>query len=303
MERLRTGRPASIAPPARYCNAVFVNGAGSCVNGTFDESRLPWAPSRMGIVASLSRLRIGRTGPVELLALVGLGLFLASVGAFDSEDASRNTYPYWVMVLVGGGIVGAMIEPLLWRIPTLAERPGLLAVAQVFCMTPWITVVVWLVSGLYFGQRFSLERYLVLLPPVFVVNIGVVALAVLIRRGAASLEKPVIREAAPPLVMREKLPPKLARADLIAVEAEDHYLRIHTSAGDALILMRLSDAVEALSDRAGFQTHRSWWVARDAVEHARFRQGRGELTLANGLKVPVSRAFAARVKDTEWAAI
>lgn len=257
----------------------------------------------MGVAASLARLRIGRTGPLELIALVGLGVFLASVGAFDSEDAPRNTYPYWIMVLVGGGVVGALIEPLLWRIPALAERPWRLAVAQVFCMTPWITVVVWLVSGWYFSQGFSVGRYLDLLAPVFIINIGVVVLAVLIRRGAASLARPAVREAAPPPLIREKLPPKLARADLIAIEAEDHYLRVHTTLGDALILMRLTDAVEALKDRAGFRTHRSWWVARDAVEHARFRQGRGELTLANGIKVPVSRAFAATVKAADWAAL
>jgi len=103
-------------------------------------------------------------------------------------------------------------------------------------------------------------------------------------------------------VIREKLPPKLARATLIAVEAEDHYLRIHTDAGDALILMRLGDALEALEGRAGMQTHRSWWVAAAAVEHARFARGRGELTLSNGLTVPVSRAWAAAVKAVDWAA-
>jgi DNA-binding LytR/AlgR family response regulator len=34
----------------------------------------------------------------------------------------------------------------------------------------------------------------------------------------------------------------------------------------------------------------------------RSARGRGELTLANGLKVPVSRAYAAAVRDTDWAA-
>lgn len=66
--------------------------------------------------------------------------------------------------------------------------------------------------------------------------------------------------------------------------------------------MRLADAVEALRDRPGFRAHRSWWVARDAVEHARFARGRGELTLSNGLRVPVSRAHAAAIKAVDWAA-
>ena len=95
---------------------------------------------------------------------------------------------------------------------------------------------------------------------------------------------------------------KLKGAEIFAVEAEDHYLRIHTDAGDGLILMRLGDAIDALDGRPGLQTHRSWWVATAAVETAKFARGRGELSLSNGLKVPVSRAYAAAVKAVDWAA-
>ena len=53
-----------------------------------------------------------------------------------------------------------------------------------------------------------------------------------------------------------------AAAELYAIESEDHYLRVHTSAGQELILMRLADAVRELAGVEGLQTHRSWWVAR-----------------------------------------
>jgi len=147
------------------------------------------------------------------------------------------------------------------------------------------------------------EDYLGVLPSVFIVDIAVVLIAVLIRRGAASLSPPVAREGVAPEPLRAKLPPRLARARLIAVEAEDHYLRLHTDAGDALVLMRFADALAALKDTPGLQTHRSWWVARDAVEHVSFRRGRGELLLRGGLKAPVSRGFAAAVKATDWAEV
>ena len=106
---------------------------------------------------------------------------------------------------------------------------------------------------------------------------------------------------APP-VLRAKLPPRLARARLVAVEAEDHYLRIRTEAGSALVLMRLGDALEALSGLDGFRTHRSWWVARAAVEAVRWKAGRGALTLSDGSSAPVSRTYAAALKGTDWAA-
>lgn len=255
----------------------------------------------MSVIGAISRFRIGRTGAAEFAALVGIGVFLASIGAFDSRGGYKS-YVYWITVMVGGGVIGALIEPMLWRIPWLAERPWRLMAAQAVGMTPWIAVFVWLVSGLWFGDGLAPWRWFALLTPVFIIDVMVVIMAWLIRRGAAALAQPApTREGAAPPAIREKLPPRLARADLYAVEAEDHYLRVHTAAGDALILMRLTDALAALEGSPGLRTHRSWWVMRSAVEEARFSRGRGELTLSNGVKAPVSRAYAADVRAADWA--
>src|SRR5690606_15189181 len=77
------------------------------------------------------------------------------------------------------------------------------------------------------------------------------------RRGAAPERTPD-----PPRFLT-RLPHRLKGAAIRAVEAEDHYLRVHTDQGSDLILMRLSDAVKELEGLDGAQTHRSWWVARD----------------------------------------
>jgi hypothetical protein len=87
-----------------------------------------------------------------------------------------------------------------------------------------------------------------------------------------------------------RLPPHLKDARLLALEAEDHYLRIHTETGSALVLMRLSDAARALGDEAGQQVHRSFWVAGSAVAGAQRRDGRLFLRLVNGMEIPVSRS-------------
>jgi DNA-binding LytR/AlgR family response regulator len=65
--------------------------------------------------------------------------------------------------------------------------------------------------------------------------------------------------------------------------------------------MKLADALDALADCDGLRVHRSWWVARHAVEQARWRRGRGELELRGGLVAPVSNRHAAEVKRLDWA--
>lgn len=91
------------------------------------------------------------------------------------------------------------------------------------------------------------------------------------------------------------LPARLGR-EVLCLQMEDHYVRVHTQAGSELILMRLTDAVAAMGDRPGLQVHRSWWVARAAIESVE-REGRNlRLKLLNGLKVPVARSAVARLK-------
>lgn len=89
--------------------------------------------------------------------------------------------------------------------------------------------------------------------------------------------------------LEEKLPHHLRGSDLWALKSEDHYVRIFTSAGDDLVLMRLSDAITALEGYPGDQVHRSWWVAKAAITDYVSANGKIELILCSGLKVPVSR--------------
>jgi DNA-binding LytR/AlgR family response regulator len=93
---------------------------------------------------------------------------------------------------------------------------------------------------------------------------------------------------------------RLRRAEIWALQAEDHYLRVHTSLGSDLILMRLSDAIAELDGVEGAQTHRSWWVAKAAVTDAKRIDERAVLTLSNGVEAPVSRKFAPTLRKSGW---
>jgi DNA-binding LytR/AlgR family response regulator len=100
--------------------------------------------------------------------------------------------------------------------------------------------------------------------------------------------------------LRERLPANLRSAEIFAVSAEDHYLRVHTSGGSTLILLRLSDAVEELEGIEGALVHRSWWVSRAAIVEPR-RAGRNvSLAVKGDLLVPVSRPNVRALQESGW---
>jgi len=105
-------------------------------------------------------------------------------------------------------------------------------------------------------------------------------------------------ETPPPTdLVREKLPLPLRRASILALSAEDHYLRVHTDRGQGLILMSLAQAIEALGEEAGLRIHRSHWVAREAVVDVLRKDGGLAVKLANGLALPASRSGRRLLED------
>jgi DNA-binding LytR/AlgR family response regulator len=137
-----------------------------------------------------------------------------------------------------------------------------------------------------------------IVPTVFAVSLVMTGLAMAVRRLPTQTH--AAPAGAPPAKFLARLPAKLAGAELFAVEAEDHYLRLHTSQGQDLILMRLGDAIAELEGLEGAQTHRSWWVSRSAVADVTKLDGRAVLTLKDGAEVPVSRGFVKDLRSAGW---
>jgi DNA-binding LytR/AlgR family response regulator len=127
---------------------------------------------------------------------------------------------------------------------------------------------------------------------------AMVAINLLVQRRPLETHAEIAPARPAPILAR--LPLKLRAATLYAVEAEDHYIRLHTSAGSDLVLLRFSDALAELQGIEGAQVHRSWWVARDAVSSSRRVDGRLVLVLRNGTETPVSRTFTRALKEDGW---
>jgi len=232
----------------------------------------------------------------------GIGLLMALLGPFGSSERSLpERLLYWQICMVGGGVIGILLDIPVQRV-TQQFWPRLLAVSAL--MTPPVTLLVGFTNHFLAGMRLHVGN---IVEPWF--QVCIVCFAAMLFRQLVWSRPPEPAAVAPteapgpadPLVaFRKRLSAKRRDAVLFAVEAEDHYLRVHTDAGDELITARFGDAVAELAGVKGFQTHRSWWVAADAIDAVRWSKGRGEATLKCGLVVPVSRGNAGPLKDAGW---
>lgn len=234
-----------------------------------------------------------------------IGLFMAFVGAFGSFAAPLLVrLVYWVPAMILGGMIGAGASALLSRQPKVRDNRWLLGIGTWFLVSTASVVLFWGWGEVVFG-RGQIGDLLNFSVGVYGVGAAVTALMMaLFHPSPVTSGEPVGTTPAlpPPAAPRflQRLPAAQRGAEIFAVAAEDHYLRVFTSAGEAMILLRLSDAIAELDGIKGAQTHRSWWVARAAVVSASRADGRASLTLKNGIIAPVSRPNIAPLRADGW---
>jgi hypothetical protein len=271
---MRAGLPGSAGVERRF----RVNGA----SGSRAAPRRPW-----------QRLSL------DLLLLASLGLAMTALGPYRTlEIPTLLRTAYWLAAVVGAGLVGILVDLALEsRIRAFWARIVAVSLVMTVPVTPFI----------YALNAFMLDlpRRWWLLPQlagqVLVVSLLMMALRALAWRRVVETRTvvvPLLPEAE--RAFRQRLSARRRGAKLIALEAEDHYVRVHTGAGSELVSMRFSEAVEELAQAHGHRLHRSWWVPADAVEAVRWRRGRGEARLAGGITAPVSRRYAAALKAAGW---
>lgn len=247
-----------------------------------------------------------RIGPYDALGgwvrgfavAISAGFFLTFAGAFGTGDTPffvRLTY--WMLMMCAGYVWGAVVSrAILRRGRRSFGNLWLDAAFAALVMSAPFTAVVSLASTTMFHARWSWLNLPVLFVAVFAVSLVLTIINMLLE----TQREAITQSGTTPPKFLDRLPIKLRGAEIWAVEAEDHYLRLHTSKGQDLILMRLADAVDELEGIEGAQVHRSWWVARDAITDAKRGDGRATLTLKDGAEVPVSRTYAGLLRERNW---
>ena len=250
----------------------------------------------------------GRTG---YAVAVGVGLLLAVTGAFETGPAPLwLRLIYWVTVMMSGALIGTAVTNAVHGWGRLATNHWLEGALIAVGIALPLTLLVSGATVIAFGLRgFNLLGVAYMFGAVLMVSLPMVAINYLLAAQRRAGMVDVLAEVAafdaepktdPAARFRERLPVHLRSANLLAVASEDHYLRIYTDKGEALILMRLVDALAELSDVPGAQTHRSWWVAKTAVTSVERGAGKATLQLVNGRSAPVSRSFLPVLVQQGW---
>lgn len=252
-------------------------------------------PPGDAVRASSTAAQAGRA----LAIAAAIGAFLAFIGAFGTDRLPMAPRMIFMVLLSWAGAgLGVGTYRLAARIPGLAGRRWLTGVVSGVIMTAPMTLIVFYGVQIASAHEMPLRALPGFLFTSLVTSIALTLLSLAIANRGAPQAAAAAEPAAPKFL--DRLPLKLRGAEVWAVEAEDHYLRLHTSRGQDLILMRLADAVLELDGIEGAQVHRSWWVAREAIADARRGDGRATLTLKDGSEVPVSRTYAKLLRERNW---
>jgi len=242
-----------------------------------------------------------------LLAAIPVGLLLGFAGPFGSYPAypTATRYAFWLGLTAAGAVAAVAADAVL---PATRLRAGAIRIGAVALVSalPMTFVVAWTLSLLQPGRVFAPQQLPALFACVAAVQLLVVyattTTAPTADGAGAPGRAPALPEpgteaipAAFPSVLLSRLPPGIG-SDIIALETEDHYLRVHAVGGSGLILMRMADAVALLDPRLGAQVHRRWWVAQAAVAGVRTEGQKLFLCLVDKSLVPVGRTFSAAAK-------
>lgn len=95
----------------------------------------------------------------------------------------------------------------------------------------------------------------------------------------------------------QRLPAPVSADEVIALKAEQHYLKVYTADRSYLTLYRFSDAVAEMDPAAGRQVHRSFWVRSSAIRSIKRDSRKYVVELVNGLAVPISVANRGLIRE------
>jgi len=254
------------------------------VSGTFKVLRQTFKRPRLAIWAVIA-VSLALTGPF---------------GTFNSLTLAERLF-YWSAIVVVSAILGRVCNLIAIRVagPDHPLRSGVL---MVILMTLAFTPLLWLFSIRMIGDAMFSADWLQALA----VTVAAVSAVVMVTRHALPRRTTGAEEGQPPHDRTASFgatplpaePARFARRlpigfklPILRLSARDHFIDAVTPSGTCAVRIRFADAVNEMDSVPGFCTHRSHWVAQEAIKACRREGGRDVLLLVNGDVVPVSRKY------------
>lgn len=232
-------------------------------------------------------------GRMLAFALV-TGVLLALLGPFGSYyNAVSLRLIDWPIIMVAGAILFGLCMPPLLRFGTSLglPRPLVLGCAVIVVTMPASAIAAF-VSKTFWGRWVSDWRWIDWYGQTLLIAVGATLLWVLLEIALGS--RRTIEDDDPIATIQP------TTGDILCLQMEDNYVRVHREAGSSLELMPLHEAIRRYGKGRGLQVHRSWWVATDAVERAERDARLWRLRLRNGLVVPIARNRVSQVRAQGW---
>ncbi len=235
-----------------------------------------------------------------VLAMLGTSILLGLSGPFETFEALPllPRVAYWAVIVFvtycTAITVINLVQTLLPETWPNLLRDGIAG----SCAGPILAVIVTVINAMTFtANTADLPSFQTLL---LYTTIIAATVSILIGMAFGNTEPHSANESSdqtPPLFKRL---PFDKRGPIVSLQAQDHYVLVTTTAGQELVLIRIADAMAEVGSTAGFQTHRSHWVAQDQIASSKRLGERGTLFLKSGAEVPVSRSFMPALKEAGY---
>lgn len=236
---------------------------------------------------SLTLRELRNRMPVRVaVALVALTVFLAITGPFGTYDALPllPRAVYWAVVVI---VSVALRWAVIWVQHRLAWRSFAMERVVDVIYAALLAGVISVGNSLFFGFGPSMSGFLVLFGTVLAISAVISVISYFFFAAEDDGDDDGAGQGFARFMRRL---PVDKRGTLIRIAAEDHYLRVVTEKGEAMILMRLVDAEAELGPDEGMRVHRSHWIVPGAVVSSQRYRGQTRLMMQDGFEVPVSRS-------------
>jgi LytTr DNA-binding domain len=252
----------------------------------------------------------------------GIGVLLGTFGPFGTSESMTmaGRYAFWVTCVLAGTCIhlpayrlGEMLgDARGWSAWVWVPTAGLAAALPMTFMVNGIAASIF--------SNAAIEGVITLYADVAAISVPILVVVHLVSdwlglrdplapEGATPPPRPAFAKTplapepdtrCPPSELLDAIPARLGR-EILCLQMEDHYVRVHTPLGDAMVHGRMADFEAELRGHVdGLRVHRSWWVARVAVRGWTKEAKSLTLQLSNGLSVPIARDRQAAVRNAGW---